>query len=220
VPKLPLATLVGTFLSIPIEIGNSQIEMQKPEGKEGRRKAKGRRGYVQSNTWNLNPGTWNLNPKPASSRKLSIVANLDIHLKVYLAEMCPPIETKPVQPTTLLELEQEISRICYGIRGRDTRISQALITDLRNRFSHEDVAGVLLVSLERLVWIDPDAVVWAIDHLIPTDVMQAIRQITSLAVSKQLVDAGMLPGTDFSVDGTGKLLLNDKASRIVERFRF
>lgn len=125
-----------------------------------------------------------------------------------------------MRPTTLLELEQEISRVSYAMRGRDTRIGQALIIDLKNRFSLEDVAGVLLVSLERMVWIDPDVVVWAIDHLIPVDVMQAIRHITTLAVSKRLIDAGMFPGTHFSVDGAGKLLLGDKASRQVERFKF
>ena len=98
---------------------------------------------------------------------------------------------------------------------RDTRIGNALIEDLRSRLPLEDVAGVLLVSLERLIWLDANAFVWAVDQLIPADVTREIRQLTSLTVGKRLISKGFVPGKDFSADSTGKLLLNAKAKTAI-----
>ncbi|MBD2018961.1 hypothetical protein H6F43_02010 [Leptolyngbya sp. FACHB-36] len=98
-----------------------------------------------------------------------------------------------------------------AIMARDSRIGKDLLANLRKRSSPENVAGVMIVSLERLLWTDAEAMIWAIDHLLPIDVLQEIRRITSVAIGKRLIHKGLQPGEDFSVDSTGRLLLNSKA---------
>ncbi|UBF27381.1 hypothetical protein K9N68_05350 [Kovacikia minuta CCNUW1] len=72
-----------------------------------------------------------------------------------------------MQQFTHLSLEQEISKMVYGMMSRNTMIGRDLIADLGDRFLLEDVAGILLISLERLIWFDTDAFTWAIAHVIP-----------------------------------------------------
>lgn len=102
-----------------------------------------------------------------------------------------------------------------AIATRNALIGHDLLTDLRDRFSLEHVAGILLVSLEQVVWLDAAAFVWAVENLIPVDVLHEIRRITSLTIGKQLISQGLQPGQDFSVDSTGRLLLNDEAQMAV-----
>lgn len=120
-----------------------------------------------------------------------------------------------MQQLTYPELEQEISKMACAIMARDSRIGKDLLANLRKRSSPENVAGVMLVSLERLLWTDAEAMIWAIDHLLPIDVLQEIRRITSVAIGKRLIHKGFQPGEDFSVDSTGRLLLNSKAELAV-----
>jgi hypothetical protein len=94
---------------------------------------------------------------------------------------------------------------------RNTQIGEALIAHLRAQLAIESVAGVLIVSIERLIWFDTEAVFWTIENLIPADIMQEIHSITSFTVYKHLVAKGFVPGKDLSVDANGKLLLNKKA---------
>ena len=110
-----------------------------------------------------------------------------------------------------LAVEQEISKMSRAIMARDLRIGQDLIAHLRTQLSLEDVAGVMVISLERLIWFDADAFFWCVEHFIPSDVMQAIRNITSVTLYKRLIYKGFVPGQDFSVNSQGKLLLNEKA---------
>ncbi len=112
---------------------------------------------------------------------------------------------------TYFKLEQEISKMAYALMTRNAIISSDLIADLRSRFSLEEVAGILIVSLERLIWFDKDAFVWAVESLVPTDVMQEIGKIISTMFSKRLIDQGFVPGKDFSVGLTGNLMLNQRA---------
>ena len=120
-----------------------------------------------------------------------------------------------MQQLTYPELEQEISKLATAIAARDSRISKDLLANLRKRSSLENLAGVILVSLEQLLWTDADAVIWAVEHLLPIDVLQEIRRITSVAVGKRLIYKGFQLGKDFSVDSTGRLLLNSQASLAV-----
>lgn len=120
-----------------------------------------------------------------------------------------------MQPTNYLELEQEASRLVYALAAYNTGICEAIINSLRDRFLLEEVAGVMLVCLERLIWLDANAFVWAVEHLLPADVAQEIRRITSVTLGKRLIHRGLKPGQDFSVDSIGRLLLNDTAKDIV-----
>ncbi len=110
-----------------------------------------------------------------------------------------------------LELEQEIGKMARAMMTRNTQIGTELIAHLRTQLTLEGVAGVMIVSIERLIWFDIDSVFWTIKNLIPNDIMQEIQKITSVTIYKQLIGKGFTPGQDFSVDASGKLLLNDKA---------
>ena len=98
---------------------------------------------------------------------------------------------------------------------RNTQIGAALIAHLRTQLTLECVAGVLLVSIQRVIWFDTDSVMWTIENLIPADVMQEMQRITSFAIYKHLVGKGFVPGKDLSVDADGKLLLKEKARTAV-----
>ncbi len=114
-----------------------------------------------------------------------------------------------------LELEQEIGKMAAAMMTRNSQIGEDLIANLKTQMTLEDVAGVMLVSIERLMWFDTESVIWTIKHLIPSDVMQEIRRITSVAVCKQLIGKGFTLGKDFSVSATGKLLLNQNAKTAI-----
>jgi len=110
-----------------------------------------------------------------------------------------------------LELDQEVGKMARAMMTRNTAIGTALIAHLRTQLTLESVAGLLLVSIQRLIWLDTESVFWTIENLIPADVMQEIHRITSFAVYKHLVIKGFVPGKDLSVDADGKLLLKAKA---------
>lgn len=114
-----------------------------------------------------------------------------------------------------LDLEQEIGKMARAMMTRNTQIGDALIAHLRTQFTHEEVAGLVLVSLERLIWFDSELFLWTIQNFIPADVVHEIRRITSVAIYKQLIGKKFMPGKDFSVDADGKLLLNDKAKKAI-----
>ncbi|HEY9906243.1 MAG TPA: hypothetical protein V6D18_01390 [Thermosynechococcaceae cyanobacterium] len=118
---------------------------------------------------------------------------------------------------TYSELEQEVSRLAQAIASRNSLIGQDVLEGLRDRFSPEEAAGITLISLERLIWADATAFVWAVETLLPSGIMQDIRRITSASVGKRLVDHGFQPGEDFSVDAGGRLLLSDQARASVTR---
>lgn len=94
---------------------------------------------------------------------------------------------------------------------RNTQIGSALIADLRTQLTLEYVAAVLVVSIERTIWFDPDSIIWAVENLIPADIMQEIRSMTSFTIYKQLVHKGYVPGKNLSVDARGNVLLKKAA---------
>lgn len=112
-----------------------------------------------------------------------------------------------VQNLSELELEREISRVVRAMSSRDRRIGKDIITDLRLRFPLKDVAGLLIVSLERLLWLDSQAFVWAVENMIPRVVMREIRSLMMNTICKNLIDQGLTPGEQFSMDAQGQLLL-------------
>lgn len=114
-----------------------------------------------------------------------------------------------------LQLETEIARIARVMMTRNQEIGNDIIDDLRTKLTSEELAGLLLVGIERILWFDVDAVFWTIEQMIPADLMQEIRKITNLAFYKQLIHQKFIPGVDFSIDADGKLLLNHKAKTSV-----
>ena len=115
----------------------------------------------------------------------------------------------------ILELEDEIGKMARAMMTRNVDIGDALIAHLRTKLTDEEVAGLVLVSLERLVWFDTNLFLWTLQNFIPSDVVQEIRRITSVSVCKQLIARKFMPGKDFSVDGQGKLLLSSKAKQAI-----
>jgi len=110
-----------------------------------------------------------------------------------------------------LQLETEITRIARVMMTRNQEIGKDIISDLRTRLTGEELAGLLLVGIERILWFDVDAVFWTIEQMIPADIMQEIRKITNFALYQRLIRQKFIPGVDFSIDADGKLLLNLKA---------
>ncbi len=109
------------------------------------------------------------------------------------------------------ELEQQVTKLTYIMLTRDRSMSEAMIEHLKTQLALQDVAGVVLVSLEQLLWQDAVAFCWAVQHLVPADIKHEIRQITSLALCKRLVQKGLLPGQHFSIDAKGEVLLGELA---------
>jgi hypothetical protein len=116
-----------------------------------------------------------------------------------------------VQETSYPQLEDEISRLTYAFATRNIEIGKAVIANLRSQLTRRDVAGIVIVSLERLITTDPLAFCWAVEQTIPGYVMREIRRITSITVYTRLITQGLKPGQHFSMDGKGLLLLNEHA---------
>ena len=110
-----------------------------------------------------------------------------------------------------LQLETEIARVARVMMTRNSEIGNDIISDLRTKLTMEELAGLLLVGIERILWFDADAVFWTIEQMIPADIMQEIRKIANFALYQQLIHQKLIPGIDFSIDADGKLLLNYKA---------
>lgn len=115
----------------------------------------------------------------------------------------------------LLELERETTKMTRVMMTRHIAIGKDTIADLRTRMTLEELSGVIIVSIERLLWLDWDSVVWAIAHLIPADIMAQIQSTLRITLYQRLIHKGLIPGVDFSIDGHGNLRLNDKAQKCV-----
>lgn len=119
------------------------------------------------------------------------------------------------QENNYLELENDLSKLTTAFATRNITIGKEVIANLRSRMTLRDVAGMVIVSLERLVWQDQLAFCWAIENTVPGYVMREIRRITSLTVYKRLIERGLDPGQDFSMDANGNILFIDRAKTIV-----
>lgn len=116
-----------------------------------------------------------------------------------------------MNPPSYLELESDVSKLVYALATCNSGVCEALITSLRDRLSLETVAGMMLISLEQLLRLNSQAFVWAVESWLPVDVFQEIRRISTVTIGKQLIERGLQPGQDFSVNFGGQLLLNEAA---------
>ncbi len=114
-----------------------------------------------------------------------------------------------------LQLETEIERIARAMMTRNSEIGKDIISYLKKNASIEELAGLMLISIERVIWFDTDSVFWTLEYLSPGDVMQEMKKITTFALYQQLIYKKLVPGEDFSVDANGKLLLNNNAKTVV-----
>ncbi|WP_200892224.1 hypothetical protein [Aliterella atlantica] len=114
-----------------------------------------------------------------------------------------------------LQFELEIERMARAMMTRNRQIGQDLFAYLKTQIPLEVIAGLTIVSIERILWFDTEAVLWTVEYLIPADVLQEIRKLTTITLYKQLIGKGFIPGKDISVDAEGKLLLNERARSTV-----
>jgi hypothetical protein len=114
-----------------------------------------------------------------------------------------------------LQVDLEIERIVRAMMTRNREIGKDLIAYLRMQLPTTEIAGLTIVSIERLMWFDTEAILWAIEYMIPSDIMQEVRNITTTTIYKHLTGKGFIPGKDISVDVEGKLLLNRQAKASV-----
>lgn len=114
-----------------------------------------------------------------------------------------------------LQVEVEIGRIVRAMMTRNRDIGKDLIAYVRMQLPISEVAGLVIISIERLIWFDTDAILWAVEHMIPDEIMQEVRKITTITIYKYLTSKGFVPGKDMSVDGKGKLLLNKQVTASV-----
>lgn len=105
-----------------------------------------------------------------------------------------------------LELEREISKVTLAILTRNRQVATDIIANLQIQMQLEEAAGVVLLSLERLLWFEPDLVLWTIENIIPIEIRQEIKRTIAFTTYKQLIHKGLVPGKDFSLDANGKLL--------------
>lgn len=101
-----------------------------------------------------------------------------------------------------------------AIRARNSEISKSLMTHLRIQFSLTELAGVMLITLERLIRFDADSVSWAVEYVVPAEVMQEIRGMASVAIYRQFIRKGFTPGIDLSVNDKGKILVKGQERAI------
>ncbi|MGA9380101.1 MAG: hypothetical protein WBV73_15160 [Phormidium sp.] len=106
------------------------------------------------------------------------------------------------------QLEGEISKLTTAMMTRHRDIVSDLIVSLKAQLTLEEVAGLVLVSLERLLWFDVDLFFWCAENLIPLEIKSEIKRIIAVTNYKHLIAKGLIPGEDFSMDGEGKLLQN------------
>ncbi|MBW4665275.1 MAG: hypothetical protein KME01_13905 [Chroococcus sp. CMT-3BRIN-NPC107] len=114
-----------------------------------------------------------------------------------------------------LQVEIEIGRIVKAIMTRNREIGKDLLAYLSMQLPIAEVAGLVIISIERLMWFDTDVILWAVEHVIPDDIMQEVKKITTITIYKYLTSKGFVPGKDISVDGEGKLLLNKQVAASV-----
>ncbi len=114
-----------------------------------------------------------------------------------------------------LELEQEVGKMARAMMTRNPQIGKDLIAHLKTELPVEAVAGLIIVSIERVLWFDTDSVIWTMEHVIPADVMHEIQKTFLVYIYKRLISKGFIPGTDFSVDANSKLLLNAQAKAAI-----
>ncbi|MCL1464428.1 hypothetical protein [Argonema galeatum] len=105
-----------------------------------------------------------------------------------------------------LDLEREIAKVTMGIMTRNRQIALDIIANLSSQMTLEEVAGLLIVSLERLIWFDGELFLWAVESLLPVDITYEIRRIMSVNTYKRLIAKGFIPGEDFSINADGTLL--------------
>ncbi len=110
-----------------------------------------------------------------------------------------------------LQLEVEIERIARSMMTRNTKIGKDIISYMRKYLTVEDLAGLMLISIERIIWFDTDSVFWTLEYLIPIDVLEEMKKITTFALYQRLIYQKLVPGKDFSIDANGRLLLNNNA---------
>ena len=112
-----------------------------------------------------------------------------------------------------LELDREIGKMARAMMTRNREIGSDLMAYLTTQLTLDCVAGIVLVSIERVIWFDADSVMWAIETIIPAEIMQEIQRMMSFSLYKRLIFKGYVPGKDMSVNAHGVVLFKDKVRK-------
>jgi hypothetical protein len=105
-----------------------------------------------------------------------------------------------------IDLDRQVTKVSMAMMTRNRQIVTDIIADLQTHVTPAEVAGIVLISLERLLWFEPDLVVWIVENVIPIDIRLEIKNMISVNTYKWLIGKGLVPGTDFSMDANGKVL--------------
>jgi hypothetical protein len=111
-----------------------------------------------------------------------------------------------------IELEQQVAKVTMAMMTRNRLVAGDVISDLRTQMTPKEVAGIIIISLERLMWFDSNLLFWTIENLIPLDLRQEIKSIISISTFRHLIGKGLVPGKDFSIDANGKVLHNSRGT--------
>lgn len=105
-----------------------------------------------------------------------------------------------------LKLEQHINKLTMAIVARNAIVANDLIAFLYYELTAEEVAGLVLISLERLLWSESESCAWALKYLLPDELKDDIKRLISFTTYKQLIAKGLIPGQDFSITADGGLI--------------
>ena len=59
---------------------------------------------------------------------------------------------------TAMELEQHVTKVAMAMMTRNKFIAGDIIANLKSQMAVEEVAGIVLISLERLLWFETELV--------------------------------------------------------------
>jgi hypothetical protein len=111
-----------------------------------------------------------------------------------------------------LDLDRQITKVSMAMMTRNRHIVTDIIADLQTQVMPAQAAGIVLIALERLLWFEPDLVLWVVENLLPIELRLEIKNMITVNTYKWLIGKGLVPGKDFSMDGNGKLLQKCKAA--------
>lgn len=88
---------------------------------------------------------------------------------------------------TIYELEDAVTKLSLAFTIRNSCIGRDLIAYLSSQFTLDEVAAIALLSLERLVWMDTKACLWAVEYIIPEEVKLQVERLVGIHLCQQLL---------------------------------
>lgn len=96
------------------------------------------------------------------------------------------------------------------LKTQDPQVICSFKQEAKRCLSAEELSNVLIAALHCLAETDPEAFTWALHHYDPEFYVEVRRRMV-VAVARQLIRRGFMPGRDFSSIPVGGLLLSTQA---------